>query len=158
MQLEFFVNYQDVQIPGLAQRVDKMVNLHRNQLPSVSQFLKTQPLEWWFHHSEKKKEESKICSTTAERTTTKPNSEIQIGKWKQDPCGEKKFLAESRQSTFFIEDYYITISDSLESINITYSCQNQSMKKVHSTISRVQMISLIGFFFQNGLRWYFWEK
>ena len=45
MQLEFVVNYQDGKIPGLAQRVDKMVNLHRNQLPSVGQLLKTRPLD-----------------------------------------------------------------------------------------------------------------
>ena len=45
LQLEFAVNYQDIQIPGLTQRVDKMVNLHQNQLPSVSQFLKTKPLD-----------------------------------------------------------------------------------------------------------------
>ena len=45
LQLELVVNYQDVQIPGMAQKVDKMVNLHQNQLPSISQFLKTQPLD-----------------------------------------------------------------------------------------------------------------
>ena len=45
MQPESVVNYQDCQKPGPLQKVDKMVNLSQNQLPSVSQFLKTQHLD-----------------------------------------------------------------------------------------------------------------